>query len=294
MIKPISSKVLRNTVLGLFSAGSMGVAAANMHKNNSYVTEPNSTELISKAGAEALKTNSMLQVITKDAIPTVHNNKLDSVMRKCIEDDHDRKQINGLIDNLYENFGTFLGTAYLQHELNTRALYTFMTGNTQMLRDSINAPKFADEIDSYGEDFYKTVKPNTDEVLKWAIGTYTPYFANILRFDHKPDADEVITKMNDIIKNDPILLDEEKEMILIMSDNYNNAMLHRKKDIQSRANLIAFKVNLYDTYMFWHELRAAGIYNGDYFTISDKNIKSFYLEWMDKFCPDRFDDINNK
>ena len=32
MIKGVSQKVLRNTALGLFMAGSMSVAAANLHR----------------------------------------------------------------------------------------------------------------------------------------------------------------------------------------------------------------------------------------------------------------------
>ena len=38
--------------------------------------------------------------------------------------------------------------------------------------------------------------------------------------------------------------------------------------------------------MFWHELLAVGIYNEGYYTRSNKDIKDFYLEWMDKVNPD--------
>ena len=58
------------------------------------------------------------------------------------------------------------------------------------------------------------------------------------------------------------------------------------------ADFIAFKINLYDTYMFWHELRAAGIYNDGYYRRSNKDIKDFYLEWMDKVNPDKVNKSN--
>ncbi len=293
MIKGVSPKVLRNTALGLFMAGSMSVAAANLNKNNSYVTEPNQTELISKAGAEALKTNS-IQVVSQSGVPAVHNQKLDATLKKLAIDENDKNSINGLVDKIYDVRGTFLGTVFVQHELNKRALYTFMTGNTKLLRDSGVAPEFADKIDSYGEDFYKTVKPNAETVINWAVGTYTPYLVSILKFDHKPTADEVLKKIDDIIKGESVLTDEEKRDIILLSADYRDVTLKNKQDTQSKADLIAFKINLYDTYMFWHELREAGIQNEGYYRRSNKNIKDFYLEWMDTVCPDKFDKINGK
>lgn len=289
MIKCVSQKVLRNTALGLFMAGSMGVAAANLHKSNSYVTEPNQTELISKEGAEALKAAHNIQGVTQTQVPTVHYQELDTTIRKFIEDESDKKNINGLINSLYENCGTFLGTAYLQHELNTRALYTFMTGNTKLLKDNNIAPEFARKIESYGEDFYKTVKPNAKEVLQWATVKYTPYFANKLKFDHKPTADEVLDKLDEIIRNESILDADEKERILVLSDMQKTYALKNKKDTQSLVNAIAYKVNMYDTYMFFRELVNAGIYDNGYYRRSNKTIKDFYLEWMNNVSPSKFD-----
>ena len=287
MVKGVSSKIIRNTALGLFAAGSMGVAAANLHKNNSYVTEPNKTELISKAGAEALKVNS-IQVVNQSEVPTEHNIKLDETLKKMAVGENDKNSINALTNKIYDIRGTFLGTAYLQHELNVRALYTFMTGNTKQLRDSGVAPKFADKIDSYGEDFYKTVKPISEPVLNWALDSYTPYLVSKLSFDHKPTADEVLDKLDDIIENESILTKDEKQRILIMSDNYKRLSLQNKKDNKSLSDAIAYEVNMYDIYMFWHELMQAGIYNGDYYTRSDKTIKDFYLEWMSNVNPTEF------
>lgn len=80
----------------------MCVKAANMSKNDSYVTEPNRTELVSKAGAEALKSNA-IQVTTQSEVPTVHNQKLDATIRKFITNDDDKKYINDLVNNLYTN-----------------------------------------------------------------------------------------------------------------------------------------------------------------------------------------------
>ena len=287
MIKGVSQLILRNTALGLFMAGSMSVAAANLHKNNSYVTEPNKTELISKAGAEALKVNS-IQVVNQSGVPAVHNQKLDATLKKLSIDENDKNSINGLVDKIYDVRGTFLGTVFVQHELNKRALYTFMTGNTKLLRDSGVAPEFADKIDSYGEDFYKTVKPNAETVINWAVGTYTPYLVSKLKFDHKPTADEVLDKLDDIIENESILTKDEKQRILVMSDNYKRLALQNKKDAKSLSDAIAYKVNMYDTYMFFRELVNAGIYDNGYYRRSNKTIKDFYNEWMINVSPIEF------
>ncbi len=96
MIKSVSSTTLRNSVLALFAAGSMGATAANINKDNSYVTEPNKTELISKAGAEALKTNA-IQVTTQTEVPTVHNQKLDATLKNMALDENDKKSIDALV-----------------------------------------------------------------------------------------------------------------------------------------------------------------------------------------------------
>lgn len=287
MIKGVSQKILRNTALGLFMAGSMSVAAANLHKNNSYVTEPNKTELISKAGAEALKVNS-IQAVNQSGVPAVHNQKLDATIRKFIEDDNDRKDINDLINTSYNDVGTFMATAYLQHDLNVRALYTFMTGNTKLLRDRNVAPEFADKIDSYGEDFYKTVKPNAEKVLNWVFTKYNSYFTNKLSFDHKPTADEVLDKLDNIVENESVLTKDEKQRILVMSDNYKRLALQNKKDTKSLSDAIAYKVNMYDTYMFWHELREAGVNSAESYRRSNKHIEDFYLEWMINVSPIEF------
>lgn len=167
-----------------------------------------------------------------------------------------------------------------------------MTGNTKLLRDSGIAPKFADRIDSYGEDFYKTVKPNAETVLNWAVSKYSPYFVNKLKFDHKPTADEVLKKLDEIIENEQNLTVDERKSILIMAEHYKYTKLKNANDVQSMSNLIAYKINKYDTYMFWHELRAVGVNSGESYRRSNKHIEDFFVEWMSLINPINFENKN--
>ena len=113
-----------------------------------------------------------------------------------------------------------------------------------------------------------------------------------MSFDHKPTADEVIQRLDNIIKSETILTDDEKLQILAMTDTYENGTLQNKKDTQSMANLIAFKINMYDTYMFLRNLRAEGLFASGFYERSNKNIKDFYLEWMSIISPINFENKN--
>lgn len=279
---------MKVAALAIFMAGALSVKAAN-NRNNANVTNPVQTEVVSKAGAEALKANS-ISIMAQSEVPTVHNEKLDETIKKFVFGEEDKNNVEGLLGKIYSLKGTFLGTAYIQHELNTRALLTFVTGNTQLLREKNVAPEFADRIDRHGEEFYKTVKPNAQKVMDWANSKYTQYFVSNLNFDHKPTAEEVLNRLDEIIENQAELSDEEKNTILGISRLYRTNDLKSKKDTQSLSNLIAEKVNLYDTYMFLRELECEGLFDDGYFRFGGKSIGKYFLEWIYKVSPDEYND----
>jgi hypothetical protein len=152
--------------------GSLSLGATNPIKTK-LVTQPNQTEVISKEGSEALKTTA-LQNVNQTAVPTVHNPKLDRMMRKFIETPEEKTYYENIINNVYKLNGTFLGSAVAQHEINLQTFYAFMTKNTKMMKNNNINPELAKKIESFGPDFFKTVTPKEKEATDWAFDILYP------------------------------------------------------------------------------------------------------------------------
>ena len=159
MIKGISAKT---GIAGLMLlAGSLGMSATNPIKT--VKPESNQTEVVSREGADALKSLS-LQQINQTQVPTVHNPRLDNMLRKFIENNDDKEYIDNVINTIYKDNGTFLGSALLQHNIDIQTFYAFMTQNTKLMKNNNINPELAKKIESFGPDFFKTVKPREEEV----------------------------------------------------------------------------------------------------------------------------------
>ncbi len=176
-------------------AVTLGNASAKSIQSQEKTAEQ-PTELVSNEGAVALEASAMN--LPEPEVPSVHNKKLDEIMRKYVEDDEERLYAENLIKDLYETNGTFLGSALLQHEIDVCNLYAFITGNTNvMINNGIN-PELGRKIASFGPDFYKTITPQKDEIANWLLDEVSQAVKNTLRFDHRPSAEEVSNKLDDI------------------------------------------------------------------------------------------------
>ena len=264
-------------------AVTLGNASAKSIQSQEKTAEQ-PTELVSNEGAVALEASAMTP--PESEVPSVHNKKLDEIMRKYVEDDEERLYAENLIKDLYETNGTFLGSALLQHEIDVCNLYAFITGNTNvMINNGIN-PELGRKVASFGADFYKTITPQKDEIANWMVNEVSQAVRNTLRFDHRPSAKEVDRKLDHIYineiaktKDDRIDYDSKIVRFILRPERKNKPSW----DTQYMSDLIAYKMYLLDRGIFDKSLPHFGIFLGDEF--DGKGRKYYYNMWMDSVEP---------
>lgn len=227
-----------------------------------------------------------VQAFAQTSVPTVHNPKLDNALRKYIESPEDKEYIDDIINTACKNNGTFLGSALMQHEINFQHLYAFMSGNTDILiKNNIN-PTLGKTIKGFGEAFYKTVKPEEESVSNWVLNKYRPVLYNNLKYDHKPTAEEVCIRLDDIARTKAGFDQKELASYYIYCDDFVEKGIKRKKDTQSMSDLIAYKMFLIDKTLFRKELSGIGVFSAvGRFEYGDKTIYHYYKDWMDSVEP---------
>lgn len=275
------NKIAKVGIIGTLLMGAAAVKASNPITNINNTPNQNQTEVVSKAGAEALRAAN-LQSVQQTTVPTTHNTQLDERLKKFIVTDADRKGVNDLINNVYNVQGAFLGSALMQHEIDRRALYHFMTGNTKIYKTSNINPELAKKIEGFGPDFYATIKPKHEKVLDWMFKDYTSALMSNFQFSHKPTAEEVIDRLDDIAtKKTGFNLDERIEYFTY-SNGYKSKVLLNKTDNQSMAKLAAYKMFLIDKLIFEKELDGVSVLYGEG---SFPKLVNYYREWMESVNP---------
>ena len=155
MVKGISSinKFVKTGIASALLASSAALYASNSIKHDA---EPNQMEVISKAGAEALKSTAM-QGVTQTSVPTEHHAGLDRTLRKYIESEDDKQYIDNIINNVYKNNGTYLGSAIIQGEIDFQQFGAFIAKNMNLLIKNNIDPPLGNKINSFGPEFFKTL-----------------------------------------------------------------------------------------------------------------------------------------
>lgn len=296
MIKAISS-VNRLMKAGLV-AGMLSCATAayttNPIKNE---TQPNQTEVISKEGAEALKTTT-LQAVTQSTIPTVQHSDLNESLRKYIENEEDRKYFNNIINNVYKQNGTYLACVKLQREIDFQHLYTFVSKNPDILiKNNIDA-KFGKQIKDFGPDFFKTLDSGkTKLIMTWVNDIYNIEMNKLLRFGHKPNVNEVCDRIDEIVDNSDYLNSNEKLKYYKECDKYLELKLEPQTP-QSAAYIPARQMFILDKIIFEKVLKKIGVFNEKQFNDGSKNMQYYFNKWMDIVTPDvryrRLNEINKQ
>ena len=274
------NKVAKAGIIGGLLMGAVALKATNPITNVNKT--PNQTEVVSKEGAAALRAAS-LQGVQQASIPTVHNNKLDNMLKKFIETKEDEASIKDLIDNIYNEQGTFLGSVLVQCEIDRQALYNFMTGNTKLFKNNGINPELAKKIEGFGEKFYKTIIPEQNVVLDWVFQKYTYALTSNFQFNKKPNAKEVIDRLDDIATKKMNFNFDERSEYFIYSNSYKDKVLKNRTDNQAMADLAAYKMFLIDKLKYERELKSAGVLYG---VGSFSKLVNYYREWMESVNPE--------
>lgn len=195
-----------------------------------------------------------------------------------------------MVNEFYKNYGTFLASAVIQHELDRQQLYTLFDEDTKTL-SRIN-PKLADKVKEIGPVFYKAVKPNKDRVIQWLEEEYSPKIMQFLSFDHIPTAIDVLERLDYIAKNKVNFTKDEITTYNQELDNFKARYTRNRADNISRSELIAFKMFVIDKIILKKSLRNSNFFRKEYYFDKHTGIGGYYSDWMDSVSPEMLLRIN--
>ncbi len=283
MVKGISAinSIAKKGVLGLMLASSVTMGASSPIKNTRAESEPQRTELMSRETANALRVNSLQQTTT---VPTVHNPKLDATLKKFAENSEEAKIYNDFINSVYINNGSYLGSVILQNETDVQMLTALIKKKTNLIiRNNIN-PQLGRKIEGFGENFYRTITPNSEIIDKW-LDTYSQIIGKNLEFDHKPTAEEVSDRLDFIAENKLQFTKEEIIHYHVYCNDFLYNKLKDKKGTQAVSDLLAYKMFMIDKIAFAKELYGTGVFGRGSYENGYNTMRDYYNEWMESVEP---------
>ena len=272
------NKIIRAGVLGGLLMGAVTLNASNPITNTDKT--PNQTEVVSKEGAAALRAIS-LQGVQQATVPSVHNTQIDNLFIKFASTPEEKKEISAVINSMYTDGGTFLASALLQHELDRQQLLLLLEEKGDMLTKNELNPELGESIKKFGSDFYKSVRPNSKTINNWLNNKYTPDMMEYLGFDHKPNAEEVIKRLDYIAEHQVNFSSDNFLQYVLNSDSYiNRNNLKGKTDAISLSKIIAHKMFSIDFIIFKKSLTNCNVFGPNSKFNQFSELKDYYEKWM--------------
>lgn len=200
--------VAKKAALGamLFSSVVMFATTPN---RNTRTENPPQAEVVSREGADALKAITFPGFQQNTTVPTVHNKKLDENFLKFCNTSEEKRMINEFINNIYNEYGTYLGSANVQMNIDYNMFLEFLNGNIEILK------KFDENAyNKIDKEAMKQVKEKSGPIIEWLNANY---FSNVYKqplgqFDHMPTAEEVNTALDKYVNEDPYNLFDNKKV----------------------------------------------------------------------------------
>ena len=280
MVKGISAinSIAKKGVLGLMLASSVTLGASCPIKNTRAENEPPKTEVMSKEASEALKLNSLQQ--TQQSVPTVHNKKLDDMFLLFAENEDERKMVQDLINDLYKEYGTYLGGAMIQTQIDYNMFLVFLDGNAEILKRFPYGENRYKDATKYSHSAIDKVK---QPIMEWLEPNYSKVFAPVFSsFDHKPAADELITALDNYVQKNEYNLFKGAYFNEYSnpSESFQNKQANNNLDeVQNNSDLIAYKIHRANQMLFSQLLNANGINISNYRDWYNEN-RIFYSGYM--------------
>jgi len=262
--------------IGAIIASTVLLGASSTIKNTKQETQPAQTELMSKESAEALKANSLQQTPT---VPTVHNPKLDATVKRFLDKGESQDDVNTFLNQIYNEYGTYMGSAIIQNQIDYNMFLAFLEGNTELLKNFPNGEKLYYEAMIGDTEKIKTKKVAIETWLNNNFADiYSPLFNN---FDHKPTAEETINSLDNYVKTNTKVFENRYWGIYTHpSEEFEKKLQNSNNSIvQKRSDLIAYKMYLADMSLFRNLLKSAG------FNRSNRDNVNMYHAYQWGFIP---------
>ena len=280
------NKIAKTGIISGLLMGAVALKATNPITNVKQTPNQNQTEIVSKAGADALRAANM-QGVQQNSVPTVHNQRLDNLFRKFATNEEEKKMVNSVINATYSTKGTFLAAAFIQHELDRQQICLLTEEKGDLLTKNGINPELGEKIKKFGSDFYKSVRPNAKKVEEWLDKHYSPNLLNLLSFDNKPSGEEVIKKLDDIAENKVSFELDDIIDYHVATDDFKRKNIQNKTDNLSMSELIAFKMFTIDQILIKKTLTNCNFFGKDSQFAKYANLEGYYDDWMNSVSPAR-------
>lgn len=193
----------------------------------------------------------------KPAVPTVHNKKLDEKFLKFCDNDQEKKDLMVFINDVYQQNGSYLGSATIQQNIDLNMFLEFLDGNIEILKRFDGT--YSSVIIGYdGLTYYdaamKRITPEAkmkvenikNNAGEWIQNNYFKIYSGALNCDHSPDYDEILMMMEDFYKNNTLEFVTDKKMF----KNFNYEYVKDfsiKKNSNSNTSVQQNKINTIST-----------------------------------------------
>lgn len=237
--------VAKKAALGAMLASSVAMFASNPIKT-ARTDNPPQTEVVSKDGAEALKVMTFPQQ-QNPAVPTVHNKALDEKCLKFCDTEEEKKHMNDFLSMNYNKYGSYLGSAIIQQNIDLNMFLEFLDGNIDILK------RFDEEAyNKIDRAAMQKVVEKSEPIKQWLNENYFKVYNQPFgQFDHSPDADEVNSALDTYVKNDPYQLFDNFPAYKFAVVNYNDCLKKSNADkVQKDSDLIAAKIHTANELLF--------------------------------------------
>lgn len=236
MLKTVFQKPVMSTfaTTAMLTTAVITSSATNSNLKNNFIT-PEQTEIISKAGAEALKNNAY----TLEVSSFKHNKDLDKLYLKNCDIEKSTKYKKSILKSLYNVYGTYGATIEIQREIDNASLKEafdlYLNHYKLDNKTKIKAIEIIADFEKWQNDVYYT------ELLKAEVEMYKkiPY----------PNVEQAIKIIDEHINNSEFFTKEDIKSYHGNSKKYQ-ARQEKKDSEKAKADLLAYKVHLLNTLAF--------------------------------------------
>lgn len=258
----------KKAALGVMLAGSVAAFASNPVRT-AKPENPAQTEVVSKTGAEAMKALAYPQQ-QKSNVPTIHNKKLDEKCLRFCSTDEEKKHMSAYLSNIYNEYGSYLGSVVAQQSLDVNMFLKFLEGDIEILKNfecEYRISRAAAPEGKYYEVAKRYYTPETKEkienlknkVYDWVNENYFKIYADVFSTDHSPDYEETSKMFDKFFKSlDNYEFAPNKKMFQDLNLNYVGSGIYEEmgksssNETQKEMDMFAAKINYTDGLLFWN------------------------------------------
>ena len=288
--KLINKSFVKNSIAtAMLASAALGTGIKVNAANSQNELNSQNVELISNAGADALRAKALQTQDFASGNSNVHNYELDRTLNKFVESSNDKAYVDKITNSVYQYNGPYLGSAFMQAEIDYQSFCAFIEENTAVMKKNNINPNLAEKIEGFGAKFYKDIAPQAEKITDWRSGVNENLKAN-LKFDHKPSAREVADRLDSYVDNNKSFTEQEKiTYYKSIKQHQQNANKKRISNTQKYMNEIAFRVYSINVITIEREMTKAG-YFGPKSSFKDSaglSVGSYFYQWINSTKPGR-------